>query len=169
LIKPESIRLDGRFKKQAKVAFGKYQLDIGVLQNKPHKVAASKGRGLRSFAGGPVRKTSRSTRGTISEVSERVRKNTGINLYTRPFKSKKNRDILNLIKRFMELCTGRGQKKRLENAMQAVVRNPILRGDYGGNKASTKKTKGFSRLMIDTGQLFKGIIAKVTVKNNVSK
>jgi hypothetical protein len=48
--------------------------------------------------------------------------------------------------------------------LQAIVRNPILRGDYGKNKKETIKRKGFDRYMIDTGQFFNSIIARVTKK-----
>lgn len=158
------MKLDGRFKKQAKGVFEKYNFDVGIIENGPHKAAQSKSRGLKSYAGGPARKTSRTIDGTLAGISEAARIHTGINFYTRPFKAKKNKDILKLIKNFFDLCSGRGSRKRLENTLQAVVRNPILRGDYGKNNPGTAKSKGFSRLMIDTGQLFKAIKAKTRLR-----
>jgi hypothetical protein len=53
----------------------------------------------------------------------------------------------------------------LTNAIQAIVRNPILRGDYGRNNLFTQKVKGFNRLMIDTGQFFNNIKARVFKRN----
>ncbi len=156
------IRLDGRFRKQAKGTFEKYEFYVGVLEDRPHKEPGS---GLKSYAGGPARKVSNQPSGkTISEVSEDLRKRTGINIYTRPFSSKQNADILAFTKGFFEFCAGRTQATRLENLLQAIVRNPILRGDYGRNTPVTAKIKGFNRFMIDTAQLFKGIIARVKVK-----
>lgn len=153
------IKLDGRFFKQAKGVFEKYTFDVGVLEDKAHKVARKQ---LKVFAGGPARRTGARPSGlTIGQVSERVRKHTGINIYQAPFASKKNADILKFTKSFFELCAGRGQKKRCENLLQAIVRNPILRGDYGRNSKLTAKIKGFNRLLIDTGQLFQAIKARV--------
>lgn len=159
------IKLDRRFVTQAKGVYEKYDFTVGVLQDGPHKDAASKKKGLSSYAGGPIRKKTPQSSLSISEVSERLRKNTGINIYTEPFQSKKNKDILAFTKIFFEVCAGRSQPKRAENLLQAIVRNPILRGDYGRNSKVTTKIKGFNRFMIDTAQLFKAITAKV--KTNV--
>ncbi len=178
-----TIKLDRRFQKEAKGIFEKYTFDVGVLQDAPHKnpLTALQGRKrawkkdikltptearaqgtLKSYAGGPARKVSTKDSGkTIAEVSEDLRKNTGINFYSLPFKSKKNADILKFLKSFFDLCGGRGEVKRVENTLQAIVRNPILRGDYGKNSPATAKAKGFNRFMIDTAQLFKAITAKV--------
>jgi hypothetical protein len=156
------IKLDRRFYTQAKGVIEKYSFDVGVLRDGSHKNAVTKSKGLKSFAGGPARRTGRRASYTLSEVSESLRNRTGINFYTRPFRAKKNRDILLFMKRFFDLCAGRGEAKRLENALQAIVRNPILRGDYGSNSAKTVKAKGFNRLMIDTAQLFRSIKAKVS-------
>lgn len=155
-------KLDGKFRKQAKGMYEKYEFYVGVLSDKPHKLPAQ---GIKSYAGGPARKTSSKSSGMmISEVSEDLRKKTGINFYTKPFSSKKNKDILNFTKSFFELCAGRTSQKRVENLLQAIVRNPILRGDYGRNTSVTAKIKGFNRFMIDTAQLFKAITAKVKVR-----
>lgn len=161
------LKLDNRFLKKIKGTVEGYEFQVGVLQDKPHQVAEDKKKGLTSYAGGPTRKKSRSRSGlTISQVSEKLRKHTGINLYTRPFKSTKNKDIVKFIAEFFNVVSGRSQPRRLENLLQAVVRNPILRGDYGRNSSVTRGIKGFDRLMIDTGQLFKSIIARA-VKRRV--
>lgn len=159
------LKLDRRFRKQAKGVFEKYSFDVGILEDGPHKAALDKSQGLKSYAGGPARKTSRQATSTLSQVSERLRKSTGINFYTKPFKSKKNKDILRFVDSFMKVCLGRSQPKRAENLLQAIIRNPILRGDYGRNSKATAQIKGFNRFMIDTAQVFKAIRAKVRVKN----
>lgn len=162
-----TFKLDRRFTDRAKGLLEKYHFEVGVLQDGVHKAPEEKGLG--SYAGGPVRKTSHTSSGkTISQVSAEVRARTGINIFTSPFQAKKNKDIVNFVHDYFELCMGRTQKKRVENLLQAVVRNPILRGDYGRNSAPTAKIKGFNRLLIDTGQLFRAITAKVRL-GNVSK
>ena len=194
------VKLDGRFYKEAKGRIERFHFDVGVLEDKPYykPLTANQARkrgykgglgnkqgplnkilpaqakaigGLKQLAGGPARIASRRKSGlSLSQVSERLRKETGINFYTRPWKSKRGKDLVRFIQSFMRMITQGGklaEKKRLENALQAVVRNPIVRGDYGRNARSTAKTKGFNRLMIDTGQLFKGIMARVRVNKRV--
>lgn len=155
-----SMKLDGRFRKQAKGVFEKYNFEVGVLRNGEHKDALPAKKGLKNFAGGPARRVGAKSSKSIQDVSKSLRRITGINFYTRPFRSRANRDILRLFKHFFDFCAGRGERRRVENALQAVVRNPILRGDYGANSEATTKIKGFDRLMIDTGQLFKAIRAR---------
>lgn len=153
------MKLDRRFSKLAKGVYEKYDFQVGIIQDSVHKQAKQS---LKSYAGGPARQVSNKSSGkTISQVSESLRKQTGINFYTKPFQSQKNKDILNFTKEFFELCAGRSVAKRAENLLQAIVRNPILRGDYGKNSSKTAKAKGFNRFMIDTSQLFQAITAKV--------
>lgn len=157
------IRLSRNFQKQAKGVFEKYEFEVGVLEDKPHKFAKPASAGLSTLAGGPRRKIGRVSSESMSDVSESMRARVG-NFYTRPFKSPKNRDILKFAQSFFEFCTGKGQSNRVRNYLQAIVRNPILRGDYGRNSPKWAKIKGFNRLMIDTGQLFNAIQAKIRTR-----
>ncbi len=164
------LQLDKRFKKSAKGQFEKYSFEVGVLKDGAHKLPRRgvRGKGGRDvqtvYAGGPVRKKSYVDSGVqISQVSKENRERLGINYLTEPFK-KKNSDIMRFTARFFQVVTGRSQPKRLENLLQAIVRNPILKGSYGSNSLMTKKIKGFNRLMIDTAQLFKAIQARVVKK-----
>lgn len=159
------IVLDKRFKKNLKGRFGKYDFQVGVLEDAPYKTAQRGERGkkgqdvLTQYAGGPVRKKTRKESGMmISDVSKENRERLGFNYLSEPFK-KKNADVIKFTREFFKLAFGRSQKRRAENLLQAVVRNPILRGDYGPNSALTKKIKGFDRAMIDTAQLFKSLKA----------
>lgn len=163
------LKLDRRFKKNLNGIFGKYSFEVGVLDDGPHKVAARGERGnkgqdvLSKYAGGPVRKKTRQDSGlTLSEISKRNREHLGFNYLLEPFK-KRSSDIVKFSNEFFKLAFGKSEKKRAENLLQAIVRNPILRGDYGNNSPITQKIKGFDRLMIDTGQLFKSIKAKCKV------
>jgi hypothetical protein len=164
VIHVSSIRLNRRFSKVAKGVIEKYEFEVGVLRDGIHSTARPPTAGLKTVAGGPARKQKRGGSQTVSAVSRRLRARLRFNFYLRPFRSAKNRDLLNMLKRFFDLCAGRSQAKRLENALQAVVRNPITRGDYGRNSPAAAKIKGFNRLMIDTGQLFRAIRARVILK-----
>lgn len=167
------IKLDSKFKQKITGMFGKYEFKVGILQDGPHRDAMRGKNNLTQYAGGSVRKKTRTSRKTIAEVSKELSERTGINYLTDPFQqddgatttaSVNNKDIINFTDAFFKLVFGRTQQKRAENLLQAVVRNPILRGDYGHNTPTTQKIKGFDRFMIDTAQLFRAIKAKCRVK-----
>jgi len=148
-----------------------YSFQVGVLQDKPHK---QPGKGMKMVAGSPGRKVGRKLSGlSIAEVARDARKQLHVNYLLKPFSkgSKKNADVLKVVKTFLKLVFGQGKlasKKRLENALQAVVRNPLLRADYGKNKRLTRRIKGSSKKFLDTFQLFRAITARVRV-TRVSK
>lgn len=157
------LTLDKRFAKKLQGRFGKYSFEVGVLEDGPHMVPKRGERGLKGqdvlsqYAGGPVRKKTRQASGkAISDVSKANRDRMGVNYLSEPFK-KKSSEIIKFTNEFFKLAFGRSEKRRAENLLQAIVRNPILRGDYGKNKPLTIKIKGFDRKMIDTAQLFKAI------------
>jgi hypothetical protein len=149
-------RLQGRYEQ--------YSFEVGVLENKTRKVARPKSAGLKVFAGSPARKTGKIAKITNEQVSKRLRKKYRINIFKKPFTMKSNVDINNMLKRFFDLIQGKSVENRLRNTLQAIVRNPIMRGDYGKNRAATASRKGFNKLMIDTAQFFKSITAKIIKK-----
>lgn len=163
------IKLDDRFKKNVAGRFGKFEFQVGILQDGPHKDAKRGKPGLKGadvitqYAGGPARKKGSTSRESISQVSKENRERLGFNYLSQPFKQK-SADIIKFTNEFFKLAFGRSEKRRAENLLQAVVRNPILRGEYGPNSALTKKIKGFDRAMIDTAQLFKAISAVCKVR-----
>lgn len=166
------LKLDAKFKDNLRGRFGKYDFQVGILKDGLHRDPKRGVRGqggkdvISSYAGGPVRKASTQSNGAkISEVSASNRKRLGFNYLTAPFKVRSS-DIVKFMGEFFKLAFGRSQKKRAENLLQAVVRNPILRGDYGSNSSLTQRIKGFDRNMIDTAQLFKSITASCRVRRS---
>lgn len=164
------IELNKKFKNNLQGRFGKYSFEVGVLDDKAYMKPRRGERGLKGadvtgvYAGGPVRKISRTPSGqNVSDVSKANRDRLGFNYLSEPFK-KKSSDIIKFTEEFFKLAFGRSQKKRCENLLQAIVRNPILRGDYGRNSLLTQKIKGFDRSMIDTAQLFKSLKAICKVR-----
>lgn len=163
------IKLESNFKNNLKGEFGKYDFRVGILEDGPHKDARRGQRGLggsdvrSSYAGGPVRKKSRHSSMTLYEVSEANMDRLGFNYLVEPFK-KTSTDILKFARSFLRLLEGKDSKKRVENYLQAIVRNPILRGEYGPQSPLTTAIKGFNRPMIDTAQLFKSIKAIATLR-----
>jgi hypothetical protein len=164
------LKLDNRFRRRLEGRFGKFRFEVGVLEDGPHFEPRRGKRGLKgadvrsAYAGGPIRKKSSSAGPlTVAQVSEANRERLGFNYIVEPFK-KRTSDIIKFSNEFFKLAFGKTEKKRAENLLQAIVRNPILRGDYGSNSKLTMKIKGFDRIMIDTAQLFKALKARCTVK-----
>lgn len=142
-----------------------YAFEVGILRDGPHKSAASKNKGLKSYAGGPARRTGNKVNGTLGDISKEVRSFLGVNYLKKPFQSKSDATT-KLATNFLDFALNEGKSskiKRLENLVQAVVRNPILRGAYGRNSKITADIKGFNRKLIDTAQFFKAIQARVVL------
>ena len=138
----------------------KHQILFGVedfVENLPQ----SKEDGLKHFAGGSARKISR-TQGstTTSELALKLEKEH--NIFSAPLENEKNFEVVKVLEDLVSwYFQGQDNRKRIENGAQAVVRNPILRGDYGHNSSKTIETKGFDRILIDTAQFFNSIIGDV--------
>jgi len=152
--------------KKLKGRIERYDFEVGVLEDKVHMDPIVQGRfdepDLKNYAGGPVRRTSRQ-KGSLSVGNVLVEnmKRLNINILQRPFQER-NSDILKFTDYFLKLVVGgKASVKRLENLLQAIVRNPILKQEYGSNKSSTADEKGFDRHLFDTGQMFRAIRAKV--------
>lgn len=146
--------------------FEQYQFTVGVLDDKPHKNPLDQSPVnpvFGNYAGGKVRKMSRQA-GPLStgEVLEANMERLGINLLSKPFEDESS-DIVRFAKAFIQTVASGGKVsvKRVENLLQAIVRNPILRQEYGSNTSDTADIKGFDRHLFDTGQMFKAIKAKV--------
>jgi hypothetical protein len=158
-------KIDSRFKQRLKVRYGRFEFQAGVLQNRPHLAPLSKSKGLTTLQGGPARRKSRTKAyGTVQDVGERLRK-SGNDYLRAPIQKFKSPDMVAFRKAWGLLITGvTKSKSQVETAFRAVIRNPILKGAYGRNTRQTAKAKGFNRKLIDTGQFFQAIAAKVLVK-----
>lgn len=144
----------------------RFDFEVGVFDDKPHMDPVVTGRfdppQLKNYAGGPVRRTSRQ-KGELSvgQVLIENMKRLNINILQRPFQER-NAPILKFTAEFLKMVTsGKSSIKRLENLLQAIVRNPILKQEYGANKPATADAKGFDRHLFDTGQMFRAIKARV--------
>jgi hypothetical protein len=144
-----------------------YEFEVGVLEDGPHLLPVDSPLHqeplLSSYAGGPVRRKSR-TPGpeTTGEVLISNMERLHTNLLLEPFK-KKDSDIIKFTNYFLRLIMRRSDTsvRRVENLLQAVVRNPILKQEYGPNNSTTADNKGFDRHLFDTGQMFKAIKARL--------
>ena len=138
---------------------GEYNFEVGILQNAPKKLP-KKG-GTKNFAGLKISAIGKaSPKVSLAEVAKYNDNKFG--WLKKPFKISQNKDVLKVVNEIASQVFGKKSldNKRLENGVQAVIRNPILRGDYGSNAESTIKVKGFDKLGVHTAQLFKAIKAK---------
>ncbi len=55
------------------------------------------------------------------------------------------------------------QRRRIENACIALVRNPIMNRKFGSNSAKWEKAKGFDWTMVSTGSFLQSIEAEMNV------
>ena len=170
-MRPGSIKFARPIGQVLKGKVEKYNFDVGILHDKAYLAPAPKNRGLKTFAGGSARRVRAKSYGTIADVSRRVQRVTGVRVFRTPFRAKSD-DAVRMLKGFFDLVFNEGnalKKRRLENLLQAVVRNPILRGTYGRNKKVTADNKGFNRKFIDTAQFFKAIRARVFMTKGAVK
>lgn len=160
------LTLGKTFSKKLENRIEGFTFEVGILDDKPHKLAKESGMfetpQLGSYAGGPIRKTTRKESGkSIGDVLIDNMKRLNINLLWAPFQNP-DAEINKFTRAFLQMVTRKNMSpKRVENLLQAIVRNPILKQEYGRNKSATADAKGFNRNMIDTGQMFKAIKAKV--------
>ena len=139
-------------------AIEKYSFDVGILD--PVETRSGVKDTRKELAGGPAR-IGQKDGGNMADLARELQEDYG--WLTEPFESDTNKDILDFADTYVkEVTKEKGSNtRRLENLMQAIVRNPILRGDYGKNSKFTEKKKGFNRLMIDTGTFFNSIKARI--------
>lgn len=160
------LALSKSLQKKLQGTFEKYDFEVGIIDDKDYKAPVefnhaqtNQSEVLTKYAGATVRKASRTNTGkTVAQLSEANREK--YDYLMAPFR-KRDAAINKLIKDFFSFAFGKSEKKRLENTLQAVVRNPILRKDYGPNTSATQRHKGFDHVMMDTAQFFKAIQAKV--------
>jgi hypothetical protein len=160
------IEISKSFKKRYARRIEGFDFEVGVLKAETHyepapDIAFGKP-ALKNFAGGPARKQGRTKSDlTTGEILVENMKRLNINLLLKPFR-KKGSDLLRFTNEFLKMATSNKKTslKRVENLLQAVVRNPILKKQYGQNRSKTADAKGFNRNIIDTSQTFKAIRAK---------
>lgn len=143
------------------------EFQVGVLDDSPHMQPVDQKLfetpQLKTYAGGPVRRTSRKPSGiTTGQVLIDNMERTNHNFLLEPFQ-KKDSEIIKFTNYFLRYIVGRpgASIKRIENLLQAIVRNPILNQEYGPNNSTTADNKGFDRHLFDTGQMFKSIRARM--------
>lgn len=139
------------------VELDKYECEVGILQDKPHYNA---GIGFKTYAGQQLARTGRKIVGSLADVAQDLDRR--FHWLERPWRMQSNQAVQDVVNDIAESMNGRDPraKQRVLNGVQAVVRNPILRGDYGGNSSQWAQVKGFNKLLMWTGQFFQNIKAR---------
>lgn len=160
------LEISGGLAKRLAGRIEQYEFEVGILDDKEYRLPLETPAGqqpqLKQFAGGPARKQTRVNSGKmISDVLLGNMERLNINVLQRPFQET-NSAIMKFTEAFLRMAlSGSVSEKRVVNLIQAIVRNPILRQEYGKNKSATADAKGFDRHLIDTGQTFNQIKARV--------
>lgn len=157
------------FAKRLSGTVEKYEFEVGILEDSEYMEPVEGTlmdrllgkQPTRTYAGGPVRKKSRVKSGkTVSDVFVENQSRLNIDLLRRPLQDETS-DIMRFVKVFLtNIFKKGGNMKRVENLLQAAIRNPILNEEYGKNNSQTADNKGFNRHLFDTGQMFQSIKAR---------
>jgi hypothetical protein len=164
------IQFDRRMAKRIASRYERYEFEAGILEDKPYREPEEHGLfeepQLGNYAGGPVRKATRTQSDkSIGDIFVDNMRRINTNLLWEPFKSKGNQDLRKFSRAFFQFAFGRASENQVKNLLQAIIRNPILKGAYGTNKPGTADAKGFDRHLIDTAQTFKAIRARVKTRS----
>lgn len=145
------------FAKIIQVELDRYQIEVGILQDKPtYQAIPNK---FTTYAGQQLAVTGRKIRGSLVAIAEDLDKR--FHWLERPWRLEKNQDVQRVVSDIIDSINMNNQgKQRVLNGVQAVVRNPILGNYYGNNSARWAKIKGFNKLLMYTGQFFKNIRAR---------
>lgn len=159
-----TVKLGSSWGRKLTRAIEGYEFEVGILEDKPHRKPVEHGLfdtpQLSQYAGGPVRKATRENSDqSVGDVLVQNMERMNLNLLLRPFQEHSS-DLIKFTTEFLKTAVAKGSLKRVENLLQAIVRNPILKQEYGTNSPGTADAKGFDRHLIDTGQTFKAIKAR---------
>lgn len=148
--------------KKLSYKLAQYEVEVGLLENSKRKQPIF-GQ-YKSYAGKKLLREGKVSKGASNaEVAEYLDKR--YKWLRKPFLLASNKEVVDVVNFIVQSLNGKGDRQRVLNGMQAVIRNPILRGEYEKNNAKWAKKKGFDDALLMTGQFFKAI--KARFKNNV--
>lgn len=148
------IQIQKPFFKALTAELGKYEIRVGVDDAKPRK-KMKEPKELRRFAGVEVYKVSNKTDDGKTNVEVAAELDAAFQWLRTPWLGGgENKEVVQVVNDIVANVRGQGDKQRILNGAQAVVRNPILRGDYG------KHTDADRPFLMRTGQFFKAILAR---------
>lgn len=114
--------------------------------------------GLGSYERRYVKRKGRNKNISLRKLGQILNKKYG--LFSDVLRNPNNRDLVAVAQLFAIPNKSLRDEKRLQNACIALIKNPILRRDYGRNSPYWTNKKGFDHLGIATGTFFKNIKAR---------
>lgn len=142
------------------------EITVGVLDKSlAHYEAEPKVKGYRDIGGEKVRKkSSKKSPDTTAQILAELE---SFGLFSGVLSDPENKDLLDMVEILQSIYAkgeiGSKEERRLINACQAMIRNRIIDKRLGDNADTTVKEKGFDRPLMDTGQLFEAIKARLEV------
>ena len=143
--------------KKLNFKLAKYEVQVGLLEDKKRK--KPKFNEFKNYAGKKLLREGGFSKGaSMVEVAEYLDRK--YKWLRKPFLIINNKEVVLVLNDIVKDMNGQDLKQRILNGFQAVVRNPILRGEYGKNTSPWAKKKGFNQLLMMTGQFFKNVKAR---------
>lgn len=156
--------------------FNSHHIRIGVLDKSKTARIADREKPLKSFQGKDASrvKTGKAGKSDLKMTKLAEYMNTRYGVFSEAESHFHNQDVIRVTNELIKLFnadTNPRMIRRIESAARALVRNPIMRKDYGSNAHSTIgggigynghniHGKGFDWPMVDTGSFFNSIKAK---------
>ncbi|EIO4560666.1 hypothetical protein LQM11_001222 [Vibrio parahaemolyticus] len=158
-------------------AFNSHHIRIGVLDKSKTARKADREKPLKSFQG---KQASRVKTGNAGKSNLKMTKlaeymDTLYGVFSKAESHFQNQDVIRVTNELIKLFNAGNASpemiRRIESVARALVRNPIMRKDYGSNAQATIKGgvgynghnvhgKGFDWPMVDTGAFFNSIKAQ---------
>ncbi|CAH9011604.1 putative neck protein [Vibrio phage 236O40-1] len=145
-------------------AFESQRVRVGVLDEFQMAAIPAKveSRGLKTLRGTGEKARKIKTRSkTLSLRQLAVYLDARYGVFTDAINNANNLDLNQVTQEMIKAFTGGDvEKRRIENAAIALIRNPIMRKDFGSNMRETSRAKTFDWPMVDTGTFFLNIKAE---------
>ena len=158
------VKLNESFLDKEVKEFEAQRVTVGVLdKSKYAAIAKPKSAGLKSMKGIPASYIKRRDKSfPMWQLADFLDYHYGF--ISKAAINPNNADLVLVMNELKKIFDGKVNPKRIENAAIALVRNQILRKDFGSNAESTEKQKGFDMPLVRTGALFSSIKAIYKVK-----
>lgn len=160
--------------------FNRMEIEVGVLNKSATARVADRDAGLKTLPG-TGKQASKIKRGgagkselRLTELAKILDNRYGV--FSESEKHFTNQDVVRVTNQLVDVfekgAMTETMQRRIENACIALVRNPIMRKDFGANASSTigggigyngykVEGKGFDWPMVDTGFFFQNIKARM--------
>lgn len=145
-------------------AFENQRVRVGILDEFQMAAvpASAEERGLKTLRGtGEKARKIKSRSKTLPLRQLAVYLDAQYGVFTNAINNASNNDLNLVTKELIKAFSGgEVEQRRIQNAAIALIRNPILRKDFGSNMRSTSDVKSFDWPMVDTGTFFLNIKAE---------